>query len=83
VEDKEDEHSVGDDMARRAFWASVIGLVACPPLVTLYAMYLILRLCFSNRELRAESWRKVYVALAFCVLQLVFVAFLWRAMLGW
>jgi hypothetical protein len=82
VEDHEEEHSPGDDMARRALWAAVLGLVLCPPLLTLYAMYLILRLCFGETALRPESWRKVYLALVFCVLELGLVALLWRGMLA-
>jgi hypothetical protein len=83
VEDEEDVHSAGDDMARRALWASVIGLFICPPLVTIYAMYLILRLCFGETELRPESRRKVYVAFVFCALELGIAALFWRALLTW
>jgi hypothetical protein len=82
AEDEEDAHSEGDNMARRALWASVIGLVLCPPLVTLYAMYLILRICFGETELRPESWRKVYLALVFCALELGIAALFWRALLS-
>jgi hypothetical protein len=69
-------------MARRALWASVIGLVLCPPLVTLHAMYVILRLCFGEADLRPASWRKVYAALAFCALELGIAALFWRAPLA-
>jgi Putative prokaryotic signal transducing protein len=82
VEEEESATAAGDELARRALWASVIGLILCPPLVTIYAMYLIVRLCFGGMELQPASWRKAYLALAFCVLELVFVALFWRASLA-
>jgi hypothetical protein len=80
-EDEAEERSPCDDMARRALWSSVFGLTIFTLVFTLYAMYLILRICLGGAELHPRSWTKVYIAFALCVVELGVIALGWR-MLG-
>lgn len=68
-----------DDDARRAWYAAVIGLVLCPPLLNIYSFYLLARhgLLVDNPRLR-PNWR---VTGAICVNLLAYagVALFWWA----
>lgn len=47
----------GDELARRAWRASVFGLVMCPPLLNFYSAWLLLSLAFSDRPLSNRGHR--------------------------
>jgi hypothetical protein len=56
--------SPGDDLATRAYRAAVIGLVVLPPLMTLYSLWLLLRLAFHSGHVGSAGTRKAVIAIA-------------------
>ncbi len=81
ADDDEITFSAGDQMARRALWASVLGVVFCPVL-TFYSVYLIIRICFGDGDLQRKSWMALYFTLAFCVIELGLVLVFWKYVLA-
>jgi hypothetical protein len=55
--------SVGDEIAARALRAAVLGLLACPPVLHFYSLFLLLRLALHSGEVSATGVRKGVVAL--------------------
>jgi hypothetical protein len=53
-----------DDIATRAFRAALFGYITCPGVLHLYALWLILRLPFTEGELSPAGTRKAYAGLA-------------------
>lgn len=64
-----DEHTPavvysGDELSYRAWRASVFGLVICPPFLSFYSAWLLLKLAFSNQPLSDRGQRRMYGAWA-------------------
>jgi hypothetical protein len=55
--------SEGERLVRYAFRAAVMGLLACPPLLHVYSLYLLLRVAVSPGELPPAANVRFYVAL--------------------
>jgi hypothetical protein len=81
-DETEGAQSPADEMARRALWSAVLGATLCPLVMTVYAMYLIIRLYFGKEELRPGSWTKVYIALALCAVELGIFALYWSVIIA-
>jgi hypothetical protein len=77
-EDEEGPFADGDELARRALWSSVLGVTFCPGVMTAYAMYLLLRICFGKEEPSPRGWTKVYFAFGFCAASLAYFLLWWR-----
>ena len=65
--DRADEDAVletdaQDTVARRAWLAAVIGLLACPPTLNLYSLWLIFRIAFDDAPMSSTGWRRFYGA---------------------
>jgi hypothetical protein len=56
--------SPGEELARRALHAALIGLVVCPGILHVYSIVLLLRLANFQGELTSAGQRKVVAALA-------------------
>jgi hypothetical protein len=56
------EPSGYDDMATRAFRASILGLFLCPVLLHVYSLSLLLRLLGNKKELSQQASRRARVA---------------------
>jgi hypothetical protein len=56
--------SPGEELARRALHAALIGLVVCPGVLQVYSIVLLLRLANFQGELTSAGQRKVVAALA-------------------
>jgi hypothetical protein len=61
-DDEESPTAVGDALARRAWQTAVLGLFVCPPLLSLYSGWLLLKLAWSTHELSDVGRRKVLPA---------------------
>jgi hypothetical protein len=85
AEEAADTESPGDNSADRAFRAAVFGMIALPPLLHLYSVYLLVRLDFSELPLGPRAARRVRSA---WVIDVVFISFAmllfawWWAKLG-
>ena len=53
-----------DALANRAWRASFIGMIALPPLLNIYSIWLLIRLAKMDEELSSAALRKVYGAIA-------------------
>jgi hypothetical protein len=69
------ETDPGDAMAWRAFCAAVLGLFVCPPLLTIYSVWLLLKIAFREPTLSSKGNRSYYVAM--------FIDFAILSMAGW
>lgn len=87
-EDDEGEDSIiereRDDQLRRAWYAAVLGLFLCPPLLSIYSMYLLLRHGLLVDEPEAKSdWRSTAALLVNLLALVLGIAFwsrgLWLA----
>jgi hypothetical protein len=63
----------GDVLANRAFRAALFGIVACPPLLLLYSLAVLLRLGLSEHEVSQSQRWKPMVAFVIDVLVLSFI----------
>jgi hypothetical protein len=75
-----------EQVVARAFRASVIGVMLCPPIICTYAMCLLLFVALQNVQLTKSGNRKFYAALLInvligCPLSLVFLLFVFGPML--
>jgi len=61
----------GDAMAWRAFTAAVVGLLACPPLLHIYSLWVLVRLAFQEKALSRKGqwifWLAAFVSMAVCL----------------
>ena len=62
AEDAVLETDAQDAVARRAWLAAVIGLLACPPTLNLYSLWLIFRIAFNDAPMSSAGWRRFYGA---------------------
>lgn len=60
--EEEHEFSEDDEVAFRAWKASIIGLAICPPVLQLYSTTLLLSLAFNERPLGPKAARRYVVA---------------------
>jgi hypothetical protein len=63
ADDSMEVEAAGDHAAWRALVAAVLGIVLCPPLLSLYSMWVLLRLSFSRQPLSPRGTRNCYLAL--------------------
>jgi len=81
VEEPTEPQSPGDAAAQRAFRAAIFGMIALPPLLHLYSLYLLVRLDFSELPLGPRAARRVRIAwvidVVFISLAMLFFARLW------
>jgi hypothetical protein len=56
-EDAEPPTAEGDALADRAWRAAVLGLFICPPLLSIYSAWVLLRIAFSDRPLSGVGRR--------------------------
>ena len=68
------ETHLGDDMARRAFWAALFAFLFLP--FALYSLWLALKLSVYSGEVSDRGLRNFYLALALNPLVLIFWVFL-------
>lgn len=75
VADEENEPTeltdVGDSEARRAWRTAVLGLVVCPPLLSLYSAYLLIKLGSSNPPLSHRGRNSVVGAIVVNLVMLI------------
>lgn len=64
-EDDESEPptAIGDAMAWRAFAAAIFGVVFCPPLLSFYSGWILLKIAFQNPPLSRKGRRCYYAAM--------------------
>ena len=67
----------GDEIAARAWRAAVLSTVLCPPLLTVYSVWLVLKIAFADHPLSAAGMRKFYGAMAVNVLVWVLAVLVW------
>jgi hypothetical protein len=81
VEEATETESPGDACADRAFRAAVFGMIALPPLLHLYSLYLLVRLDFSELIVSPRATRRVRIAwvidVIFISLAVLFFARMW------
>ena len=57
-----------DEVAARAWRASVLSAILCPPLLTFYSVWLVVQIAFTDHALSAAGMRKFYGAMAVNIL---------------
>jgi hypothetical protein len=80
IEEASETESPGDACAGRAFRAAVFGMIALPPLLHLYSLYLLVRLDFSELPLGPRAARRVHIA---WVIDVVFVSLVMLLFARW
>ncbi len=80
VEEPTETESPADASADRAFRAAVFGMIALPPLLHLYSLYLLVRLDFSELPLGPRAARRVRIA---WVIDVVFISLAMLLFAGW
>jgi hypothetical protein len=73
-EDEPDRTAAGDAEARRAWRASIFGLFFCPPLLIIYAVYLLLRFAASPQPLSDRGRRHLAGAVTVNLLLIALIA---------
>mgnify|MGYP001600064856 CR=1 FL=1 len=68
----------GDEVAARAWRASVLSALLCPPLLTFYSVWLVLKIAFADHPLSSVGMRKFYGAMAVNVLVWIMVVLVWH-----
>jgi hypothetical protein len=71
-----------DDFAARALRAAIIGLLALPPLLHFYSLWLLFRLAFLHGDLSESGTRKAYLATAIDLVVLIGFGLLLGQLLG-
>jgi hypothetical protein len=69
--------SDGDKIAVRAWRAAVLSPFLCPPLLTFYSLWLILRIALSDLELSEAGKSRFYLAMLANVAVWVVVMIIW------
>jgi hypothetical protein len=71
AEEATEIESPGDACADRAFRAAIFGMIALPPVLHLYSLYLLVRLDFSELALGPRAARRVRIA---WVIDVIFIS---------
>jgi hypothetical protein len=74
------EPSVGDDLAKYALRAAILGLLLCPPLLHIYSVWLLLRMALFHGDVSADSMRKGIAALIIDTMAIVVVVLVIRSL---
>jgi hypothetical protein len=79
-EEDSPEPSPGDNLAKYALRAAILGLLLCPPILHLYSVWLLFRLALFQGDVSADSMRKGIVALVIDTMVIITVVLLIRSL---
>jgi hypothetical protein len=74
--------SEGERLVRYAYRAAVMGILACPPLLHLYSLYLLLRVAVAHGDLPPAANRRFYAAFLIDLAVLATAALIVRGAIG-
>jgi hypothetical protein len=75
AESEEDTRDEADDLAKKAWFAALLGLFFCPPILHAYSVWLIFLIVFYRFPLSRQGVRRLWLA--------AFVDFFVFALFGW
>ena len=68
---------------RYAYRAALMGLIACPPLLHVYSLYLLLRVALRHEELPPAANRHFYIAFLLDLAVLAVTVLIAREVIGY
>jgi hypothetical protein len=72
------EPPAGDAVVRRAFYAAILGMFACPPMLHIYSLCLLFRVSIREMPLSPKYSRLFRIAMALDFVVCVIVLLFWR-----
>jgi hypothetical protein len=81
-DDEEPPETEGERLVRYAYRAAVMGILACPPTLHLYSLYLLLRVAVRHGKLPPAANRRFYAAFLIDLAVLTVAALVVRGV-GW